>query len=76
MLTSHEKMEKNIHHFNSNILGESLDQSITVNLNELNIPRLDLSDLKAPFTKEKKIWRTICSLPSDKGPGPNGFTGN
>ena len=69
MLTSHEKMEKNIHHFNSNILGESLDQSITVNLNELNIPRLDLSDLKAPFTKEKKSGEPFarCHLTKARG---------
>lgn len=75
LLTSHEEKENNIHHFYSHLLGESLDWEVTVNLEELNIPRFDMSDLETPFTEEE-VWKTICSLPSNKAPGPDGFTGN
>jgi len=75
MLTSHEEKEKNIHLFYSNLLGESPDREVTVRLEELNIPHLDLAELEVPFTEEE-IWKTICSLPSNKAPGPDGFTGN
>jgi len=75
LLTSHEEKENNIHHLYSHLLGESLDLEVTVNLEELNIPRFDMSDMETPFTEEE-IWKTICSLPSNKAPGPGGFTGN
>jgi hypothetical protein len=31
--------------------------------------------LGAPFS-EGEVWKTICSLPSDKAPRQDGFTGN
>jgi len=34
----------------------------------------DLSELEAPFT-EDEIKETIHSMPGDKAPGPDGFTG-
>lgn len=75
VLTSHEEKEKNIYDFYSNLLGESLDREFTVNLEELNMPHLDLSELEAPFSEEE-VWRTTSALPSDKALGPDGFTGN
>jgi hypothetical protein len=42
-------------------------------LEELATPRLNLEELDAPFTEE--VWKTINSIPSDKAPGPDGFTG-
>jgi hypothetical protein len=56
------------------LLGESLDREVTINLDELAIPSFDLSELDAPFS-EDEVWRTISSLPSNKAPGPDGFTG-
>ena len=35
---------------------------------------IDLSILEEPFTEEE-IWATIQSLPADRAPGPDGFTG-
>jgi len=35
---------------------------------------VDLSTLDAPFS-EDEVWSTIKSLPSDRAPGPDGFTG-
>jgi len=38
------------------------------------MPSFDLSELESPFSEEE-VWKTICSLPSNKAPGPDGFTG-
>jgi hypothetical protein len=35
---------------------------------------VDLSDLESPFS-EREVRDTIASLPNDKAPGPDGFTG-
>ena len=51
-----------------------MDREATINLEELNMPSFDLTDLEAPFTEEE-VWKTIKSLPSDNAPGPDGFTG-
>jgi len=74
VITKHEEKEQNVFNFYSNLLGECLDREHTVNLEELNMPRSDLAELDAPFTEEE-VWKTIRSLPSDKAPGPDGFTG-
>jgi hypothetical protein len=74
IFTKHEEKEQNIFCFYSNLIGSSLDREATVNLEELNMPSFDLTDLEAPFTEEE-VWKTIKSLPADKAPGPDGFTG-
>jgi len=43
-------------------------------LTELDMPSLDLTELETPFS-EQEVWKTINLLPSDKAPGPDGFTG-
>jgi hypothetical protein len=75
VLTSHEEKEDNILSFCSRLLGEVQERQVTVNLEELDIPHHDLAGLDAPFSEEE-VWKTICSLPSDKAPGPDGFTAN
>jgi len=74
VLTKHEDKEHNIFAFYNNLLGRSIDREVTVNLTELDMPNLDRSELEAPFSVEE-VWKTINSLPSDKAPGPDGFTG-
>ena len=74
VLTKHEEKEQNIFNFYSTLLGENLDRGVTVNLEALNAPNLDLSELDDPFSEEE-VWKTISSLPPDKAPGPDGFTG-
>jgi len=64
MLTTHEE-EENILSFYNSLLGESPDREITVNLEELNVPGFDLSELDMPFS-EDEVWKTISSLPSNK----------
>jgi len=56
------------------LLGNCPDREYTINLNELQIIAHDLADLELPFSEEE-VWNTIKILPSDKAPGPDGFTG-
>lgn len=60
VLTSHEEKEQNIFEFYLNLLGDAPHREITVNLEELAIPRHDLSELEVPFFEEE-VWKTICS---------------
>ncbi|WVZ95183.1 LOW QUALITY PROTEIN: hypothetical protein U9M48_040980 [Paspalum notatum var. saurae] len=46
----------------------------TLDLASIGIQSHDLESLDLPFT-ENEVWATIKSLPSDKAPGPDGFTG-
>lgn len=54
--------------------GASDSRRHALNLEELGLPRLDLSHLDRPFTKEE-VEGVIKSMPRDKAPGPDGFTG-
>jgi len=74
LLTKHKEKENNVFSFYNSLLGESPDREVTVNFEELNMPSFDLSELESPFSEEE-VWKTICSLPSNKAPGPDGFTG-
>jgi hypothetical protein len=44
-----------------------------INLNALNLPAVDTSELEFPFS-ETEIWEVIKSLSPDKAPGPNVFS--
>jgi len=56
VLTKHEQKEQNIFDFYSNLLGESPEREVTVNLAELDRPNIDLTKLDAPFSEEE-VWR-------------------
>ncbi|KAK1630801.1 hypothetical protein QYE76_005116 [Lolium multiflorum] len=43
-------------------------------LETLEIPTMDLHELERMFSEEE-VWNTIRELPSDRAPGPDGFTG-
>ena len=45
-----------------------------MNFDSLGLAQHDLSMLDVCFS-EFEIWATISELPSDKAPGPDGFTG-
>jgi len=74
IVTAHEEKEAEIFEFYSNLIGTACDRERTINLEALNIPEYDLEALDIPFTEEE-VWRTIKHLPTDKAPGPDGFTG-
>lgn len=60
-------------HF-ATIMGPTGQRSQDVNWDSINLPSLDLSSLAEPFTEEE-IKHAILDIPSDKAPGPDGFTG-
>ena len=74
-LQNMKRRKRTFFYFYSSVIGSSTDREVTINLEELNMPSFDLADLEAPFTEEE-VWKTIKSLPADKAPGPDGFTGN
>jgi hypothetical protein len=55
-------------------LGTSAIRPATFQWPSLGYQQHDLSSLEASFTQEE-IKNTIFSMPSDKAPGPDGFTG-
>jgi hypothetical protein len=60
--------------FYNNLLGTAGQRDLTLNLDAFHRTSVDLSDLDQ-FLSEEEIWSTIKSLPPDKAPGPDGFTG-
>jgi hypothetical protein len=57
-----------------NHLGTVSYRDSTLNLNAFHRPALNLHDLDQNFSEEE-VWNTIKALPSDKAPGPDGYTG-
>ena len=55
-------------------MGSAVPRHSTFNWQSLGYTPHDLSDLEAPFSLEE-VKITINSMPTDKGPGPDGFTG-
>jgi hypothetical protein len=51
-----------------------MDRERTIDLVALRLPRYELSNLEAPFSK-KVVEEVINDLPQDKAPGHYGFTG-
>ena len=74
MLFKEEEMaEAAFNHFN-NILGIEGQQLNNINLEELNLPSIHGESIDHCFTKEE-VWQAIVDMPTDKAPGPDGFTG-
>lgn len=74
IITTHEEKASEILEFYSSLFGSDCTRARTIDLDGLNIPSYNLEDLDVPFT-EAEVWNTIKQLPSDKAPGPDGFTG-
>jgi hypothetical protein len=74
VFTSHEDKADEIFRFYDSLLGTCEQRDISINLDNLELSQHDLSDLELPFSEEE-VWDTIKQLPSDKAPGPDGFTG-
>lgn len=60
-------------HFNA-IMGTPFHRTTAIDLDAIGLQPHDLTMLDVCFS-EFEIWATIAELPSDKAPGPDGFTG-
>jgi len=74
MAFSYEEKEKVAGDYFRNHLGTSAQRAMTLDWQSLGYTPRDLSELEVPFIREE-IKDTINSMPSDKAPGPDGFTG-
>lgn len=61
-------------HFTETISTPS-QATLDFNWDLLNIPRCNLNHLDDSFSEEE-VRRAILQMPTDKAPGPDGFTGN
>jgi hypothetical protein len=73
LVVEDRKAEAAFNFFND-ILGAPIVHSTGINLELLELNRLDLAELGGKFTEEE-VLGVIQSLPSDKALGPDGFTG-
>jgi len=72
--SSHEQMEAAIlDHFRS-VFGQDGAGGFTMDFQAIGIPSLDLSALDLPFSEEE-VEVAVRDMPSDRAPGPDGFTG-
>lgn len=73
LFTQQDKKKEVTEHFKQH-LGSTTSRLSTFNWSSLGYQQHDLSALEIPFTQEE-IKSTIDSMPGDKAPGPDGFTG-
>jgi len=71
---AHQDKEKVIHDYFRNHIGSAALRDSTINWQALGYNQHDLSDLEVPFSQDE-IKNIVYSMPSDKAPGPDGFTG-
>ena len=68
-----DKAEAFFQHFDA-ILGTPRERSCWLDFSALNLPSFGNSQLDHCFSEEE-VWQTILSIPTDKAPGSDGFTG-
>jgi hypothetical protein len=65
--------EEVIYNHYKGILGTPFHRQHTLHLDNL-LPTIDLNGIDACFSEEE-IWAAVKELPSDRAPGPDGFSG-
>lgn len=58
----------------NDLLGKPFARQHRIDLTQLSLPRLDLDELAAPFMADE-VTRIVRETPSDRAPGPDGFSG-
>jgi hypothetical protein len=74
IVVDQEEKKKSVWNFYNNLLGAAASREFTLNLGAFHRPASNLEVLDRGFSEEE-VWNTIKSIPSDKAPGPDGFTG-
>lgn len=72
--TGQEELASMVDSYYENLLGVAPLREHTIDLDKLELPSLDTSQLEAPFFAEE-VEKVIKDMPLDKAPGPDGFTG-
>jgi exonuclease III len=73
-VTDHGAKEQIIQNNFSSVMGRANTCTIDFNWESIHFDEPNLLSLGAPFTEEE-VLRAITRMPSDKAPGPDGFTG-
>lgn len=73
-ISDHAEKEKSVHDHFVAVLGEREQRRKTLNWDTLNVPVVDQQGLDSPFSMVE-VWATIIASPTEKAPGPDGFTG-
>lgn len=74
MLTSQDTIATTVDDFYKELFGSAPEREFTLNMEELSLPARNLAHLEAPFCYEE-VEKIIKGMPTDKAPGPDGFTG-
>lgn len=73
LFTKEDAKSDLVHDYYYNILGKPFIREHTIDLSQLQLPRLDLSDQAVSFTLDE-VARIVRESPSDRAPGPDGFS--
>ncbi|XP_066323685.1 uncharacterized protein [Miscanthus floridulus] len=63
-----------VYSYYNELLSKAFHRQHRIDLAQLDLPRLDLSDLVTLFTAEE-VARIVRDTPADRAPGPDGFNG-
>jgi hypothetical protein len=63
-----------LYNYYNGVLGTNFEHSRRIDLHAIGVPSADLAALEHLFTDEE-VWTVVAELPSDRAPGPDGFTG-
>lgn len=72
-VVTHKDKAKEIYDHFTKQLGFREERRLTLNWDELEIEQFDLDDLERDITEEE-VQKVISQMPSDKAPGPDGYT--
>lgn len=72
--TGQDEIASKVDDYFSSVFGEAPAREHALDLASIHLPSRNLAHLEAPFTEEE-VEKIVKSMPLDKAPGPDGFTG-
>lgn len=73
VISSHKDIESTLYNHYKNRYGTPTTRATSLNLDFLEMNRIDLNSLDNNFSKDE-VWEAIKETPNEKAPGPDGFT--